>query len=73
MRHPVFLEVVDLDCRFLKLVMDFNETFLLIFLRCLGCDEKPMKVKQTFLVVFGGMDTTGLIFDDCLGFLLEDQ
>jgi hypothetical protein len=35
-------------------------------------DDEEKTVKQTFLVVFGGMDTSGQIFDDCLAFLVKE-
>ena len=37
----------------------------------LGTEVKPTKFEQTFLIVFGGMDTRGEIFDDCLAFLVD--
>lgn len=36
-----------------------------------GTEVKPTKFEQTFLIVFGGMDTRGEIFDDCLAFLVD--
>ena len=35
-------------------------------------DDEEKTVDQTFLVVFGGMDTSGQIFDDCLAFLVKE-
>ena len=44
------------------IVISFNINFT---------EEEGQKVKQTLLVVFGGMDTSGQIFDDCLAFLVK--
>lgn len=41
------------------------------FIFVLGTEVKPTKFEQTFLIVFGGMDTRGEIFDDCLAFLVD--
>lgn len=38
----------------------------------ISTDVEEKAVRQTFLVVFGGMDTCGQIFDDCLGFLVKE-